>query len=284
MDILFLTKQYFSSIGIVDVIDIGIVTFLTYKLILIIRETRAQQVVKGILLLIVLMQLAEIFKLNIINFILKNTMQIGLLAVLIVFQPELRRALEKVGTSRFSKFDFFSGDRMDTYSEIDYAIECVVSACSSMAKSKTGALIVLERDGHLSEIIETGTKLNADISPELIMNVFFPNSPLHDGAVIVRGDRVMAAGCLLPLSENQSLSRELGTRHRAALGMSERSDAITVVVSEETGTISAAVDGILKRHLALETLRKLLEREFKGNISDIEKMRNKIMAWKGREK
>lgn len=284
MDILFWAKQYFSSMGIVDVIDIGIVAFITYKLISLIKKTRAQQVVRGIILLIVLMQLAEIFELNIINFILRNTMQIGLLAVLIVFQPELRRALEKVGTSRFSKFDFFSGDKIDAYSEIGYSIECIVSACAFMAKNKMGALIVLEREGHLPEIIETGTRLNANISTELLMNIFFPNSPMHDGAAIVRGDRIMAAGCLLPLSENQSLSRELGTRHRAALGMSERSDAVTVVVSEETGTISVAVDGILKRHLATETLRKLLEREFKGGISEIEKIRNKIKMWKGREK
>lgn len=259
--------KYTAMFSILDAIDILIIAFVVYKLIKIISGSNAGKVVKGIILVIVAMQVAQLFGLKVVNFLLTNTMQLGLLALVIVFQPELRKALEKVGRSRFSQFV----DRIDTIDFVEQAIVQTVEACSALSWSRDGALIVFERDILLDDIVKTGTILNGDPSSEFLKNIFYPKAPMHDGAVIIQRGRVAAAGCMLPLSSNTNLSKELGMRHRAGVGMSENSDAVVVIVSEETGSISVAINGMLKRHLAPETLEKLLRNELMPKVEDNKK-------------
>jgi diadenylate cyclase len=235
-----------SNIRIMDIIDISIVAYVFYKFLSLIKETRAEQLIKGIILLLVMLKLSEWSKLYMINYILKNTMTIGMVALIIVFQPELRRALEYLGRSKF----FSRHDKDETIQNVEEIVDSVLN----LAKTRTGALIVIENNTGLNEIITTGTKIDSLISKELIWNIFYPKSPLHDGAMIIRRNRIVSAGCLLPLSENLSISKELGTRHRAAIGMVENSDALVLVVSEETGTISIAHGGSLKRNMNRENL------------------------------
>ena len=253
--------NYIFSVGIIDVLDILIVAFIIYKLIDLIRKTSSSRVAKGIVLLLLALWLSGELQMTVVNFLLRTTVEIGLLAVVIIFQPELRRFLEKIGTGKVSAL--FGSDAY--VQSMDTAITQTVIACFEMAKTKTGALIIFERDNRLNDPINSGTIINADTTAELLKNIFFPKAPLHDGAVIIRDAHVAAAGCMLPMSTNTNLSRDLGMRHRAGIGMSERSDAVVVVVSEETGSISVAVDGMLKRHLTAETLEKLLRNEL---ISD----------------
>lgn len=243
-----------SNIRVNDIIDIIIVALVLYKLFMLIRETRAEQLTKGIFAIVIFTGVSEYLELYTINWILKQIMTVGALAILIMFQPELRRALEHLGRSRFLTKGFITMGE----SEVEKVVDEFVIAVSSLSRQKIGALIVFERSTGLNEIIETGTYLNAQVSSGLIINIFIPNTPLHDGAMIVRGDKIMAAGCFLPLTDNQSLSRSLGTRHRAALGISERSDALTVVVSEETGAISIAENGKISRYLDNKTLKQVL--------------------------
>ncbi|MCX7615260.1 MAG: diadenylate cyclase CdaA [Clostridiales bacterium] len=279
MDLLNFVWQYLKLATLTDVLDILIVAYLLYRVVKLIRDTSAERLLKGIVFLLIVMQVSEWLNLNVINFILQNMMQLGFLAIVIVFQPELRKMLEQVGKNRFSAFFDHGSDQ----SEIQKCIIHTVEACSSMSWSKIGALIVFERKDKLGDIIKTGTIVDAEISSEIIKNIFYPKAPLHDGAMIVRSGRIIAAGCVLPLSDNPNLSRDLGTRHRAAVGMSERTDSLCVVVSEETGSISVASGGMLKRHLAPETLEKLLLKEF---ISENpEKAQNNIFTvWKGKSK
>lgn len=248
-------RQIFS-IKITDIIDILIVAFVVYKGFKFIRETRAAQLVKGIVMLLVATQLSGWLHLNAIHYILTNTVQFGMLALLVVFQPELRRALEHMGR-KSNIGDIFKNGENDASTEHQYISE-ITQACQALSQTKTGALIVVERKTKLGEIINTGTIIDARVSSELLQNIFFHNSPLHDGAVVVKKGRVHAAGCYLPLTEDSALSQELGTRHRAAIGMSETADCAVVVVSEETGKISIALAGNLKRNLTPETLYKAL--------------------------
>lgn len=257
MNILNSIVNFSAMFSIRDAIDILIIAFLTYKLIKLISRSNAGKVVKGIILLIVVMQVAQLFGLKVVNFLLANTMQLGLLALVIMFQPELRKALEKVGRSTFPQLIDRSGD----VDYLDCAIHETVEACTGLSWSRDGALIVFQREILLDDIVKTGTVLNAVPSSELLKNIFYPKAPMHDGAVIIQGGMVSAAGCMLPLSANTNLSKELGMRHRAGVGMSENSDAVVVIVSEETGSISVAIDGMIKRHLAPETLEKLLRNE-----------------------
>lgn len=243
-----------NNIRINDIVDILIVALLFYKLFMLIKETRAEQLTKGIFALFVFTKVSEWLELYTINWILKQVMTIGSLAILIMFQPELRRALEHLGRSRIFTKSFFSMEEDKTESLADE----LVDAIASLSRQKIGALIVFENKTGLSEIIETGTYIDGDISSGLLINIFIPNTPLHDGAVIIKGDKIKAAGCFLPLTDNQSLSRSLGTRHRAALGISERSDALTIVVSEETGAISTAENGKIARYLDIKTLRQII--------------------------
>lgn len=261
-----------GSIGLADVVDILIIAVGIYWLIGFIRRTNSTRVATAIVLLVLALWLSGELNLSMTNYVLKTVFDIGVLAVLILFQPEVRRALEKVG----SKSLFLFG--RDQITTTDSAIMQTVFACEAMSRSRTGALIVFERDNRLGEAINSGTLLDAKISAELLRNIFYDKSPLHDGAVIIKDGRISAAGCMLPLSSNGNLSRDLGMRHRAALGISEQSDAVVAIVSEETGAISLAVDGMLKRHLSQDTFEALLRNELLAD--DAEQNRS---FWKQRK-
>ncbi len=249
--------EIFTNVRILDVIDIAIVAFVFYKILMLIKETRAEQLIKGLIILLVMLKLSEWAKLYVVHYILMNTMTLGVVALLIVFQPELRRALEYIGRSKFLS------KSMDTTDEsFNSMASNLVNAVISLSREKIGALIVIERETGLNEIIQTGVKIDGMVSSGLLINVFIPNTPLHDGAVIIRRDRIMAAGCFLPLSETQSISKELGTRHRAAIGIAEQSDAVVIIVSEETGTISVAMNGKLTRHLDGNSLTNVIRSAF----------------------
>ncbi len=253
-------QEMFSSIpplGVMDIVDILVVAFLIYKLMLIIRSTSAARVARSIMLLLVATWLTDVVHMYTLNWILTRFIEVGIIALVIVFQPELRRALERFGGRTMLRF----ADPLSNRSVEQNAIAATVTACEIMAKERVGVLLVFERRTSLEEYFKTGTLIDAKVTDQLLRNLFFKNSPLHDGAVIIRHGRVAAAGCVLPLSENTHLSSDLGTRHRAGIGMSEASDAVVVIVSEETGTISVAIGGMLKRHLAPQTLEKLLTNE-----------------------
>ena len=236
-------------------IDIGVVSFVIYRLLMLIRGTRGEQLLKGILVLVLVSFISKILKLNTINWILDHIGLMIVVALPIVFQPELRRALEQLGRGRlFARPLTFLG-----VEDMSRLIDEVVRTVQALQKTKTGALIIIERDTGLNDYIETGIQLDGFVTAEFLTNIFVPNTPLHDGAAIVRGDRVVAAGCFLPLTDSLYLSRQLGTRHRAALGITEISDALAVIVSEETGTISLAEEGKLTRYLEEKNLREMLE-------------------------
>lgn len=247
-------KGLFLTIRIKDIIDIIIVAAVFYKLFTLIRETRAEQLTKGIIALFIFAKISGWLELYTINWILENAMTVGVLAILIVFQPELRRGLEYIGRSRFLTKSLLE-IRGESLSE---TVEELVEATASLSRQKIGALMVIERETGLNEVVETGTKINGKVSSNLLINIFIPNTPLHDGAVIIKEDTIKGAACFLPLTENSNISKELGTRHRAALGISERSDSLSIVVSEETGAISIAENGSMSRHLDEKTLRQIL--------------------------
>ena len=260
------------QIGVNDIIDILIVAFLFYTVMRLIRSTSAARIARSILLLLVATGLTEIFKLYTLNWILSKILEIGVIALVIMFQPELRRMLERFGGRFFTNLISSGG----AASPEQQAIEATVAACEIMSKEKVGALLIFERSMPLDEYFKTGTIVDAKVSDQLLRNLFFKNSPLHDGAVIVRGSRVAAAGCVRPLTENTHLPSDIGTRHRAGIGSSEVSDAVVVIVSEETGTISVAIGGMLKRHLAPKTLEKLLVSEL---ISEPEQKNSTLKTW-----
>ena len=260
------------QIGVNDIIDILIVAFLFYTVMRLIRSTSAARIARSILLLLVATGLTEIFKLYTLNWILSKILEIGVIALVIMFQPELRRMLERFGGRFFTNLISSGG----AASPEQQAIEATVAACEIMSKEKVGALLIFERSMPLDEYFKTGTIVDAKVSDQLLRNLFFKNSPLHDGAVIVRGSRVAAAGCVMPLTENTHLPSDIGTRHRAGIGSSEVSDAVVVIVSEETGTISVAIGGMLKRHLAPKTLEKLLVSEL---ISEPEQKNSTLKTW-----
>ncbi|MBR1393309.1 MAG: diadenylate cyclase CdaA [Ruminococcus sp.] len=251
----------FRSITVSDIIDIVILTYLIYHGIKIIRETRAQQLVKGILFLVAFYVIAVALKLQTMRYILKLCFQWGILAIIILFQPEFRRILEKVGRTNLSPSQLF-GNNNDNEDEVTRIRDCIDSVCEAsqdLSSTKTGALIIFERTTKLGEQIATGTVLNCTPSAAVFGNIFFPNTPLHDGAVIIRDGSILAAGCFLPKPQKEELiAKQLGSRHRAAIGMSENSDAIVIVVSEETGTISVAENGELTRGYTKDSLRRML--------------------------
>lgn len=253
--------SYINVFNFNDLVDIAIITVLIYALIKFVKETRAVQLLKGIVIIFLMLQVSDWFNLNVVNFVLNKTLEVGLLALVVIFQPELRHALEKVGTTSFGDLLPFANNE-ENIAEIEETITEISDVCQAMSASKTGALIVLQRKSRLNEVCNTGIKLDSTVTKELLGNIFYPKTPLHDGAVIIANNRVCAAGCLLPLTQNQALPSELGTRHRAAIGMSEQSDAIVIVVSEETGKISIARKGMLTRNYdrdsLIKTLRKLL--------------------------
>lgn len=242
------------SIKITDVIDILVVAFLIYKMLGFIRETRAQQMFWGVLLIVAVFILSEMLDLSLLNWLLTRLITVGLIAVVILFQPEIRRALEQLGRRGMVRNQF-----RDLNKETAYAtVHMLVDAVDDFSSTKTGALIAIEGDTMLTDIIETGVIIDSEISVRLLGNLFYEGSPLHDGAVIIRGDRIHAASCVLPLTSRSSIGKNLGTRHRAGVGLSEVCDALVIIVSEETGAISVAKDGVLRRFLDLKTLEKML--------------------------
>lgn len=252
-------NNFVFSLRLLDVVDILVVAYLIYRLLLLVRKTNSSRLLKGVLVVIAALWLST-DRLPALNFALTHVVEWGVLALIILFQPEIRRVLEQVGSSQLPFLQWFSKPQVDRQT-IEEAISQTVAACGDMSKSRTGALIVFERHNQMDEILRSGTKLDAEVSSELLKNIFFVKAPMHDGAAIVREGRVLGAGCMLPLSRNVNLSRDLGMRHRAGIGMSENSDAVVVLVSEETGSISVAVGGMLKRHLMTETLEQLLRNE-----------------------
>ena len=259
----------FPSIGIADILDILIMAFIFYKLLMIVRRTSSGQVMKGVLLVIVAFVLVSTFQLRMLSYLMGRVLEWGVLALVILFQPEIRRFLEQMGRSRIGSVFV----REEVPGELENAITQTVLAYTDLSKTKTGALMVFERKNQLDDSIKTGTALDCAVNAELLKNIFWNKAPLHDGAVIVRAGRIVGAGCMLPLSGNVNLSRDLGMRHRAGIGASENSDAVVAIVSEETGSISVAVGGMLKRHLAPETLERLLRNELLPQNDENDKLK-----------
>ena len=259
--------RYLLLIELTDLLDIVIMSFVLYKVLMFVKSTKVASLLKGLLVFFAVLMFSYVFHLNSIYFILSRLVQWGVLALIILFQPEIRRVLEEMGSKRF--ITFFSSPEVNT-NTMEQSINQTVLACMEMSQSRTGALIVFEREIRLDDMIRSGTVLDASVTAELFKNIFFVKAPMHDGAVIVRHGRILGAGCMLPLSKNVNLSRDLGMRHRAGIGMSENSDAVVVIVSEESGSISVAIGGMLKRHLKPETLENLLRNELLPRESDQE--------------
>ena len=269
--------QQFTKMQWSDYLDIIIVAYLLYKILPLVRTPGTKQIAKAIGVIVGVAWLTDLLNLYTLSFIMEQFLQIGLIALVVLFQPELRRMLDHLGNMKFRKFLGMEKNEQ----EMDPIIKQTVAACEVMSKERVGALIVFARDNRLDEYIKTGTTLEAQVSEQLIRNIFFPKASLHDGAMIIRDGKMEAAGCVLPLSTSSRISADLGTRHRAAVGISELTDAVVVVVSEETGTISVAEGGMLKRHLAAQTLEKLLMRELNPQAPEektdaVTKLTNKV--------
>lgn len=247
-------QNVFVGFRLIDVLDIVIVAYLVYKILGFIQETRAQQLVRGLVVLGIVFFLSDFLKLYLLNWLLRNFVTMGLFALIVLFQPELRRGLEQLGRRNIVSGQFRSLDKENAIE----VVKEIVAAVDDFSATRTGALIVFERETMLNDIIETGTIVDARISVRLLGNLFYEGSPLHDGAVIIRGDRIHAASCVLPLTEKKNIGRNLGTRHRAGLGVSEVSDALVIVVSEETGVISVAENGNFRRFMDLKSVEKIL--------------------------
>lgn len=251
-----------NMIGIRDILDIAIITVVTYNCLKLLRGTRAEQLAKGILVILILTKLSEWGQFYTTYWLLNRLMIWGVVAIFIVFQPELRKVLEALGRRSSLRSSLTTGQ------EESKVVEELIDAVASLARQKIGALIIIQRQTGLNEIIETGTRIEGLISSGLLINIFIPNTPLHDGAVIIKGDKVVSAACFLPLSDSQNISKELGTRHRAGIGISERSDCLSIMVSEETGAISTAENGVLSRYLDLATLEDKLNRLYMPKIEE----------------
>lgn len=276
---LFLTNTI-KNISIYSILDILVVAYIFYKGYSLIKETRAEQLLKGISLMIILIPISYILNLEMLNFILNKTLTIGLLSVVIIFQPEIRRALEHIGRSAFEDLH-----NMQDEEKRNFAVNEIINAVANLAETKTGALIVIEQVTRLGEILNSGTILDAKITSNLLENIFVVNTPLHDGATIIRDDRIIASGCVLPLTNNVNINKKLGTRHRAAIGLSEVSDAIVIIVSEETGVISLAINGRLTRNYDREKLRMILFKMLQHNEKKkVKSAGEKVKAWIRRKK
>lgn len=262
-----------KHVTILNVIDILIVAYIFYKLFTLIRKTRAEQLVKGLVFILLVMKASEILGFITLHWLIQNTLTVGLIALIIIFQPELRKALEHLGRSKILNRRLFDSDE-----EVEKVVNEIVIAADNMSKNKTGALIVIEQDTGLNDYVESGTVIDGVVSSQLLENIFVENTPLHDGAVIIRKDRIVAASCVLPLTE-QFVSKELGTRHRAAIGITETCDAISVVVSEETGIISISINGKLVRGYNAERLKKVLYGVLKKNIEIDTTLFKRVKIW-----
>lgn len=248
-----LSKNPFKLVTLI--LDLVIVGYLLYKFIIYAKNSRVWQLLKGILLILIITLLSDVLQLKILNYILTFFMPYGVIALIMIFQPELRRMLEQLGTNKITKYFGLDKDLATRTKEDIYKI---VIAATELAKSKTGGLIVIERDIQINDIIDTGVKIGAEVSPQLIVNLFTPNTPLHDGAVVISKNKIVAAACILPLADDKDIAKELGTRHRAGIGISKESDAIAVIISEETGKISVAKDGTLIADVKEESLKNIL--------------------------
>lgn len=269
-----------STITWIDFIDVLVVAYIVYKAFQFIRETRSEQLIKGIVLIVVAYMVARLLQMYAFFSILEYIVRNGIIAVVILFQPEIRRAIEQVGQSSFKRsFGGMFGLKQDKFFRMEETIDSVCKASTSMSGKKVGALIVFEQNTNLGDIVKTGVVLDALPSVEVIENIFYPKSPLHDGAMIIRSGKIYASACILPLTKKRPVDRELGTRHRAALGMSEDSDAVVVVVSEETGTISVAIKGVLYRELQIDSLKELLVSELIGAEEERDSIRNTLKKW-----
>ena len=265
MNVLQYVSNVVSTMVIWDYIDILVITYVIYKVITFMRKSSSAATVKGIIFLVVVLWLSNLLNLNMVNYLLGKTMDWGIIALIIIFHPELRKFLSNFGNNRLLSTMF---GKQVSQEQMEKAINNVILACEGMSEAKTGALIVFERYTMLDDYCRHGTEIDANITPELIKNIFFHNSPLHDDAMIIRNGRIVAAGCMLPMSSNPNISKDLGMRHRAGIGMSEQTDAVVVIVSEETGAISVAIDGMLKRKMDADTAAKLLRVEL---LPDTEK-------------
>lgn len=275
MEFLKIILNIVENINVWSIVDIIVVAYIFYKIYTIMNQTRAEQLLKGILLIVLLIPISSFFNLTMLNWILNKTITIGVLSIVIIFQPEIRRALEHIGRSAFNDTHILEDEE-----KTEKIITEIVSSIENLAKTKTGALVIIEQNTGLEDIISTGTKIDALISSALIENIFVENSPLHDGATIVRNDRIAAAGCFLPLSSNASINKQLGTRHRAAIGITENSDALTIIVSEETGIISLAVNGKLTRNYTKDKLKDILIRIIRTRYDDKKlNFREKVKLW-----
>ena len=271
---------YTQFVRVIDIIDILIVAFVIYKAIKLMKDTVAAQLTKGIIILILAMQISSMLNLYLINYILVNVMQVGFIALAIVFQPELRRSLERMGRTKFG--NFFSVSQETEEEIVLKTVSQICGAVENLSENKIGALIIVERQTKIGDIIRTGITLNSDVSSELLVNVFVPNTPLHDGAVVIRDNKIIAAACFLPLTQNSDLNIELGTRHRAAIGITETSDCVSIVVSEETGKISLSMEGSLTRNLTVDSLEKALNKILSPEPNQLNTKKFKI--WKGLNK
>lgn len=268
----------FPKVTITDAVEILILAIVIYHIAIWVRNTRAWMLMKGLALLVLVALLAAVFQLNVILWLFEKTIGVGVTLLLIVFQPELRHALEQLGQKKIiNKFNFFDDPKEKNERFSDKTIDNIIKAVYNMAKTKTGALIVIEKDVVLSEYERGGISLDSNISSELIMNIFEHNTPLHDGAVLIRGNRIVSATCYLPLSDNLSLSKELGTRHRAGVGISEVSDSLTIIVSEETGKVSIAIGGKITRNINADSLRKRLK-TLQNKTDDVKKIKS-LKGW-----
>lgn len=285
MEFLNTLSNTFVTFRIQDIIDILVVAYLFYKLLFIFRNTSGIQILWGIVLIMIVSQLSGWFELHLLNYIFSSALQIGIIAIVIVFQPELRNMLERIGRKGFHIQTYIGKQDRSGTADLVQAAGMISEACARMSREKTGALIVIQQHSQLGDIVNTGTVLNADVSASLIENIFFHNSPLHDGAVIISGRKIIAAGCVLPLSKNDMLSKDLGTRHRAGIGITEQTDSISVIVSEETGSISVAEGGMLKRHLNADTLTRILENALMPKTHDVKNKKFSLrMLRKGEKK
>ncbi|MCF0148206.1 MAG: TIGR00159 family protein [Clostridium sp.] len=270
----------FKNISISSILDIIVVAYIFYKGYSLIKETRAEQLLKGIILMIILIPISYLLNLEMLNFILNKTLTIGLLSVIIIFQPEIRRGLEHIGRSAFEELH-----KMQDEEKRNITVNEIVNAVGNLAESKTGALIVVEQLTRLGDISNSGTVLDAKVTSNLLENIFVVNTPLHDGATIIRDDRILASGCVLPLTSNTTINKKLGTRHRAAIGLSEISDSIVIIVSEETGVVSLAINGRLTRNYDKEKLRIILLRMLEHSENKkVKSVGERLKAWIRRKK
>ena len=265
----------FSNMSVWSILDILVVSYIFYKGYMLIKETRAEQLLKGIVLIIILIPISYLLKLDMLYFILNKTLTIGVLFVIIIFQPEIRRALEHLGRNAFDDKHY-----QNQKENLDITINEIAIAIQNLAESKTGALIVIEQSTGLNELIGAGTLLDANVTANLLENIFVVNTPLHDGATIIRNNRILASGCVLPLTDNNTINKKLGTRHRAAIGLSEVSDALIIIVSEETGVVSLAINGRITRGYDKEKLRNILMKIIENrNEKKVKTAGEKVKSW-----